>query len=51
VCLRVLIVDDNPTFLEAASALLERQQLEVIGRATNSAEALRRTEETNPGWS
>jgi CheY-like chemotaxis protein len=46
--LRVLIVDDNPTFLEAAGALLERQQLDVVGRAASAAEALRRAEETHP---
>jgi DNA-binding NarL/FixJ family response regulator len=44
----VLIVDDNPVFLEAACGLLERQQLEVVGRAANSQEALSATRETNP---
>jgi DNA-binding NarL/FixJ family response regulator len=46
--LRVLLVDDNPTFLEAARALLERQKLRVVGRASSSQEALRLTEKTSP---
>jgi DNA-binding NarL/FixJ family response regulator len=48
VTLRVLIVDDSPTFLEAACALLERQQLAVVGRASNSREALRQADEAHP---
>jgi DNA-binding NarL/FixJ family response regulator len=35
-------------FLEAASALLERQGIAVVGVATTGAEALRRAEELNP---
>jgi len=31
--LRVLIVDDNRSFLQAASVLLERQGLSVVGVA------------------
>jgi DNA-binding NarL/FixJ family response regulator len=46
--LRVLIVDDNEAFLEAARALLERQGLSVVGVASTSAEALRRAEHLQP---
>jgi CheY-like chemotaxis protein len=47
--LRVLIVDDDPLFLDAVEALLERaENFEVVGRATNGAEALRRTAELLP---
>jgi len=38
--LRCLLVDDNETFLEAASLLLERQGLTVVGVASGIAEAL-----------
>jgi YesN/AraC family two-component response regulator len=47
--LRVLIADDDPHFLDAVEALLERaENLEVVGRAANGAEALRRTAELLP---
>jgi CheY-like chemotaxis protein len=46
--LRALIVDDNVEFLGAASALLERQGVTVVGVASNRAEALRGVEECNP---
>lgn len=46
--MRSLIVDDNPAFLEAASALLEREGLRVVGVASNVAEALGRAEELQP---
>ena len=46
--LRVLIVDDNRSFLEAASVLLERQGLSVIGVALTTAEALREAEHLQP---
>jgi two-component system nitrate/nitrite response regulator NarL len=36
----VLIVDDNRSFLEAATVLLEREQLSVVGVASSSATAL-----------
>jgi DNA-binding NarL/FixJ family response regulator len=39
--LRVLIVDDNEPFLEAASVLLRREGVQVVGVATTSAETLR----------
>jgi CheY-like chemotaxis protein len=44
----VLIVDDNGLFLEAASALLEREGLRVVGVAATSAQALRRAAELRP---
>jgi CheY-like chemotaxis protein len=46
--LRVLIVDDNEAFLEAASALLEREGLSVVGVASTSAQALRAAEQLQP---
>ena len=46
--LRVLIVDDNRSFLEAASVLLERQGLSVVGVALTTAAALRKAEQTRP---
>jgi two-component system, NarL family, nitrate/nitrite response regulator NarL len=45
---RVLIVDDNRPFLEAARVLLERQGLSVVGVALTGAEALRRAGELQP---
>jgi two-component system nitrate/nitrite response regulator NarL len=38
---RLLIVDDNAQFLEAAKDLLERQGLQVVGVASTTAEAVR----------
>jgi CheY-like chemotaxis protein len=46
--LRCLIVDDSPHFLDAARGLLERQGITVVGVASTSAEALRRTGELRP---
>jgi CheY-like chemotaxis protein len=46
--MRCLIVDDSPRFLDAARGLLERQGITVVGVASNSAEALERTEELQP---
>src|SRR4029453_8675622 len=46
--LRCLIVDDSPWFLCAARHLLERQDIAVVGLASNSAEALRRAAELRP---
>jgi DNA-binding NarL/FixJ family response regulator len=37
---RVLIVDDNESFLDAARVLLEREHLSVVGLASSSATAL-----------
>ena len=45
---RVLIVDDNRLFLEAARGLLAREGLRVVGVAANSTEALQRVEELRP---
>ena len=46
--LRCLVVDDNPSFLEAARALLERQGLSIVGVASNGAEALQQAEAEQP---
>ena len=45
---RVLIVDDNRQFLEAARGLLQREGLRVVGLAATSAEALERVAELQP---
>ena len=45
---RVVIVDDNRLFLEAARVLLERQGLSVVGVALAAAEALSQAEELEP---
>jgi DNA-binding NarL/FixJ family response regulator len=44
----VLIVDDNQQFLSAASVLLEREGMQVVGVASTVAEALRRADELHP---
>jgi len=41
--LRYLLVDDNDAFLEAASVLLKREGVTVVGVASNTTEALRQT--------
>jgi DNA-binding NarL/FixJ family response regulator len=46
--LRCLIVDDSPPFLDAASDLLEREGLEVVGTASSIAEGLRQAKELQP---
>jgi DNA-binding NarL/FixJ family response regulator len=47
--IRVLLVDDDPNFLDAVEALLERVEgIEVVGRAASGDEALRRTAELLP---
>jgi DNA-binding NarL/FixJ family response regulator len=46
--IRCVIVDDSPLFLEGATGLLEREGLEVVGVASNSAEAMRLVEELRP---
>ena len=46
--MRCLIVDDNESFLEAASGLLEREGLTVAGVASTVAEALRQAEVVRP---
>jgi CheY-like chemotaxis protein len=46
--LRCLIVDDNPRFLDAARALLEREGVAVVGVASTVTEAIRRIAELRP---
>ena len=46
--LRCLIVDDNEFFLEIAAASLAGDDLDVVGTATTSAEALRQVRELQP---
>jgi two-component system, NarL family, nitrate/nitrite response regulator NarL len=46
--LRCVIIDDNESFLSAATALLERQGLTVSGVASNTADALERVSELRP---
>ena len=46
--LRCLIVDDNSLFLESAADLLRREGLEVVGVASNGAEAIRLVTEHQP---
>jgi len=45
---RCLIVDDSARFLEAASELLKREGIAVVGVASTSAEALERAQELRP---
>ena len=45
---RVLIVDDNHSFLEAARMLLEREGLTVTAVVSSTAEALRSAEASPP---
>ncbi len=46
--LRCLLVDDSAAFLEAASVLLEREGLTVVGVASSIAEALRQVRALRP---
>jgi CheY-like chemotaxis protein len=46
--IRLLIVDDNESFLEVARVLLEREGLRVAGVASTSADALRQVEALHP---
>jgi DNA-binding NarL/FixJ family response regulator len=46
--LRCLIVDDNSLFLEGAADLLRREGLDVVGVASNGAEAIRLVTELRP---
>jgi DNA-binding NarL/FixJ family response regulator len=48
VAFRLLIVDDSPSFLEAACILLEREGGHVVGVASTIAEALSREAELRP---
>ncbi len=45
---RVLIVDDNVSFLGAAQVLLEREGLSVVGVISTTADALQRAAELRP---
>jgi CheY-like chemotaxis protein len=46
--MRCLIVDDSADFRDAASAMLERAGISVVGKASNSTEALRFYEDLHP---
>jgi DNA-binding NarL/FixJ family response regulator len=48
VSLRCVIVDDNALFLKGASDLLSREGLDVVGVASNGAEAVRLVTELRP---
>jgi two-component system, NarL family, nitrate/nitrite response regulator NarL len=48
VALLCLIVDDSATFLDAATALLEREGVTVVGVASDSAQALAQVKELHP---
>jgi DNA-binding NarL/FixJ family response regulator len=48
VLVKCLIVDDNSPFLESAADLLRREGLDVVGVATDSAEAIRLVAELRP---
>jgi len=48
VSLQCLIVDDSASFLEAATSLLEREGMTVVGVASASADALRKAQELRP---
>jgi DNA-binding NarL/FixJ family response regulator len=46
--LRCLIVDDNSLFLEGSTDLLRREGLDVVGVASNSAQAIQLVSELRP---
>src|ERR1700733_6532051 len=46
--IRVVIVDDNPEFLDSATRLLEHQGARVVGVASTNADALRSVRELRP---
>jgi DNA-binding NarL/FixJ family response regulator len=46
--LRCLIVDDNALFLEGSADLLRREGLDVVGVASNSAQAIQLVSELRP---
>jgi DNA-binding NarL/FixJ family response regulator len=48
VSVRVLIADDSAAFLDAASILLERQGLSVVGLASTTCAAIHQTEQARP---
>jgi CheY-like chemotaxis protein len=46
--IRIVIVDDNPEFLDSATRLLEHQGVRVVGVASTNADALRCVQELRP---
>ena len=46
--IRVVIVDDNPEFLDSARRLLEHQGISVVGVASTEADGLRHVHELRP---
>jgi len=48
VSLRCLIVDDNALFLEGAADLLRREGLDVVGVASNGAQAIQLVSQLRP---
>lgn len=48
VTIRCLLVDDSPSFLEAAADLLKREGVTVVGIASAIADALRQARELRP---
>jgi DNA-binding NarL/FixJ family response regulator len=46
--IRVVIVDDNPDFLDSARRLLEHQGVRVVGVASTNADGLRCVQELQP---
>src|SRR6266508_3227422 len=46
--MRVLIVDDHPSFRATARALLQAEGFEVVGEAENGVSALNRAKELHP---
>jgi len=46
--IRCVIIDDNPSFLDAATELLDREGIEVVAAASTSADAIRLVGELRP---
>ena len=46
--MRLLIVDDNTHFLQAARRLLEREGITIVGVVSTGVDALRRADELRP---
>jgi DNA-binding NarL/FixJ family response regulator len=46
--IRVVIVDDNPEFLDSATRLLEHQGVRIVGVASTNADALRSVRDLQP---